>query len=638
MSDLGLQYTSPEPASPVRKRVLLGRILVNADLIDQADLVLALEHQRTINVPLGELLVAQGLITPTQVSQALAIQHQLQLVDLVADPPKPTMGKHISAQDCLRLGIVPWRSVGNIVLVATSTPDKFVQFNHDLAASGISFLPVIADERQIKQAITEVYGAELAQRAATRVPPVESCRTWRVDRRDRRAWAFGVLSLLSTLIILQPAWTFTIIILWALCTSILTVSLRSLAFFARLFLCDDPPATARMTGIATGLATREKLQLPRVSVLVPLLHEKEIATALIARLTRLTYPKSLLQIVLVLEEGDAMTRETIARTTLPSWFDVIEVPQANRLRTKPRALNYALDFCNGSIIGVWDAEDAPEVDQIDRIVEHFAHAPQNVVCVQGVLDYYNARTNWISRCFTIEYASWWRVILPGIARLGLIIPLGGTTLFFRRDVLEDLCGWDAHNVTEDADLGVRLARHGFKTDLLPTVTYEEANFRAWPWVKQRSRWLKGFLITWCVHMRNPVKLLQEVGFARFLGIQTLFLATFNQFICAPLLWSFCLTLVGFSHPIEITLGTKVLTWLFYFFVFAEILNISIAFKAASRAEHRHLLPWVVTLPLYFILGTFAAYKALYEFVVSPFYWDKTEHGVTAKSGKSPKKA
>ena len=328
-----------------------------------------------------------------------------------------------------------------------------------------------------------------------------------------------------------------------------------------------------------------------------------------------------------------MTRETIARTTLPSWFDVIEVPQANRLRTKPRALNYALDFCNGSIIGVWDAEDAPEVDQIDRIVQHFANAPRNVACVQGVLDYYNARTNWISRCFTIEYAAWWRVLLPGIARLGLIIPLGGTTLFFRRDVLEDLCGWDAHNVTEDADLGVRLARHGFKTDLLPTVTYEEANFRPWPWVKQRSRWLKGFLITWCVHMRKPAQLLKEVGLARFLGIQTLFLATFNQFICAPLLWSFCLTLFGFSHPVEITLGTTVLGWLFYFFVFAEVLNISIAIKAASRAEHRHLLPWVVTLPLYFILGTFAAYKALYEFVVSPFYWDKTQHGVTTQSRK-----
>lgn len=625
MNDLGLNYTSPELAEPAGARVPLGRILVNAQLIDQADLVLALEHQQSIKVPLGEILVSQGLITPVQVSQALATQHHLQLVDLAADPPNPTMAKHISALDCLRYGIVPWRSLGNIVLVATSAPDQFIQINQDLAASGMSFLPVFADERQIKQSISEVYGAELAQRAATRVPPIESCRTWRVDRPDRRAWALGVCSLLSTLIILQPAWTFTLIILWALCTSLLTVSLRSLAFFARLFLCDDPAPSA--------LATAQKFQLPRVSVLVPLLHEKEIATALIARLTRLTYPKSLLQIVLVLEEGDDMTRETIARTTLPSWFDVIEVPQANRLRTKPRALNYALDFCNGSIIGVWDAEDAPEVDQIDRIVQHFAHAPRNVACVQGVLDYYNARTNWISRCFTIEYAAWWRVLLPGIARLGLIIPLGGTTLFFRRDVLEDLCGWDAHNVTEDADLGVRLARHGFRTDLLPTVTYEEANFRPWPWVKQRSRWLKGFLITWCVHMRKPAQLLREVGFARFLGIQTLFLATFNQFICAPLLWSFCLTLFGVAHPVEITLGTTVLGWLFYFFVFAEVLNISIAIKAASRAEHRHLLPWVVTLPLYFILGTFAAYKALYEFVVSPFYWDKTQHGVTTKARK-----
>ena len=625
MNDLGLNYTSPELAEPAGARVPLGRILVNAQLIDQADLVLALEHQQSIKVPLGEILVSQGLITPVQVSQALATQHHLQLIDLAADPPNPTMAKHISALDCLRYGIVPWRSLGNIVLVATSAPDQFIQINQDLAASGMSFLPVIADERQIKQSISEVYGAELAQRAATRVPPIESCRTWRVDRPDRRAWALGVCSLLSTLIILQPAWTFTLIILWALCTSLLTVSLRSLAFFARLFLCDDP--------VPSALPTAQKFQLPRVSVLVPLLHEKEIATALIARLTRLTYPKSLLQIVLVLEEGDDMTRETIARTTLPSWFDVIEVPQANRLRTKPRALNYALDFCNGSIIGVWDAEDAPEVDQIDRIVQHFAHAPPNVACVQGVLDYYNARTNWISRCFTIEYAAWWRVLLPGIARLGLIIPLGGTTLFFRRDVLEDLCGWDAHNVTEDADLGVRLARHGFKTDLLPTVTYEEANFRPWPWVKQRSRWLKGFLITWCVHMRKPAQLLKEVGLARFLGIQTLFLATFNQFICAPLLWSFCLTLFGFAHPVEITLGTTVLGWLFYFFVFAEVLNISIAIKAASRAEHRHLLPWVVTLPLYFILGTFAAYKALYEFVVSPFYWDKTQHGVTTKSRK-----
>lgn len=629
MSDLRLQFTTPQPAAAAQAHQLLGRILVNEGLITQADLVHALQDQQAMDVSLGEILVAKGIVSPAQVCAALAMQHRLQQVDLELDPPKPGMAQLIKATDCLRFGIVPWRSLGNTILVATSTPDEFADIAQQIAPEGISLLPVIAEPQKISQSISALFGQELAQRAATRVPPIESCRTWQVEANSRRAWAFAVLALIAALFITAPAWTFTAIILWALCTSVLTVSLRTAAFFARTFLCKAPPEPPPKQDKHTGLR-------PRVSVLVPLLREKEIATALIARLTKLTYPKSLLQIVLVLEEGDDMTLETIARTSLPQWFDVVVVPQANRLRTKPRALNYALDFCKGSIIGVWDAEDAPDADQIDRIVQHFDQAPDNVACIQGVLDYYNARTNWISRCFTIEYASWWRVILPGIARMGLIVPLGGTTLFFRRDILEKLNGWDAHNVTEDADLGVRLARHGYKTDLLPTVTYEEANFRPWPWVKQRSRWLKGFLITWCVHMRHPVRLMQEVGMARFLGIQTLFLATFSQFICAPLLWTFCLTLFGVPHPVEATLGTRIFTGLFVFFVFAELLNISIACVAVCGKAHRHLIPWAISLPVYFMLGTFAAHKALYEFVFSPFYWDKTEHGVATPKGQNGK--
>ncbi len=617
MSNLSLQFRAPRPVKRVKDRVPLGRILVNAGLIDQDTLVRALAMQHRMDVPLGEILKAEGVITAPQISWALATQQNMQLVDLVEDPPDRSLARHLKALDCLTFGVVPWRILGQTLFVATSQPDAFAKIADSIAPPGISLIPVVAQESHIKQTITALYGDVLAQRAATRVPPIESCRTWQIATAKRHIWALAVILLGMALMISAPAWTFTILILWALCTSLMTVTLRCLAFFTRIFLGDDPPVVHRP----------QSARLPVVSVLVPLLREKEIATALIARLSRLSYPKSLLQIILVLEEGDTLTRDTIARTTLPSWFDVIEVPQAGGLRTKPRALNYALDYCKGTIIGVWDAEDAPEVDQIDRIVQHFASAPENVACIQGVLDYYNARTNWISRCFTLEYASWWRVILPGIAQLGLIIPLGGTTLFFRRHILEELGGWDAHNVTEDADLGVRLARHGYRTDLLPTVTYEEANFRAWPWVKQRSRWLKGFLITWCVHMRHPLCLMKEVGLARFLGIQTLFLATFSQFICAPLLWSFCIRFFGIPHPIEQTLGASMLSALFCFFVFAEVLNISIALRAASGPHHRHLLPWAVTLPAYFILGTFAAYKALYEFVVTPFYWDKTEHGI-----------
>jgi cellulose synthase/poly-beta-1,6-N-acetylglucosamine synthase-like glycosyltransferase len=193
---------------------------------------------------------------------------------------------------------------------------------------------------------------------------------------------------------------------------------------------------------------RSKAPLPKVSILVPLFKETEIVHHLIARLSQLTYPKCLLDVVLVLEEEDETTRETLASIDLPSWIRTVVVPDGQP-RTKPRAMNYALDFCEGDVVGIFDAEDAPDPDQITAVARRFQELPDNVVCLQGILDYYNSRQNWLARCFTIEYATWFRMILPGMEKLGFAIPLGGTTLYFRRKVLEELGGWDAHNVTED---------------------------------------------------------------------------------------------------------------------------------------------------------------------------------------------
>lgn len=226
--------------------------------------------------------------------------------------------------------------------------------------------------------------------------------------------------------------------------------------------------------------------------------------------------------------------------------------------------------------------------------------------------------------------------MPGIARLGLVVPLGGTTLFFKRNALERLGGWDAHNVTEDADLGVRLARHGYKTELLPTVTREEATSRVWPWVRQRSRWLKGFLVTYFVHMRDPIKLIRDVGFLRFLGLQTLFLASVSQFALAPLLWSFWVTIFGVTHPVEITLGHTMVIWLAGLFIATEIISLTLGFIATSGQGRRHLIPFVPTMMAYFCLGTLASYKAIWELVRTPFYWDKTQHGVTLQTDPSPR--
>ncbi|MDF1726370.1 MAG: glycosyltransferase [Sulfitobacter sp.] len=621
MSNLKLRLMEPRFAGAEGLRQPIGQLLLDEGHIDRGDLNHALALQAHVDAPLGEILVAEGLAERNDVLNALARQHHAQLADLDADPPEAALSARLPSALCLKHDVVPWMEIGDTLLIATAQPNRFDHLRRCVGPDGPRLLPVIAAEGQIRHHIGRLYGAELALKAATRVHAAESCRTWEVAPRKRKLWALAVLAILALALASAPLWTLTLAILMAVGTLLASFLLKLAALWAQLTMTTPP--------LAPTFENRQlPFRMPRVSVLVPLLHETEIAGALVKRLTRLTYPKSLLDIVLVLEESDQVTRATLDLTDLPPWISVIEVPAANRLTTKPRALNYALDFCRGTIIGVWDAEDAPEPDQIERVVTRFENAGPEVACLQGVLDYYNPRANWLSRCFTLEYAAWWRVILPGIAKLGLVIPLGGTTLFFRRDILERLCGWDAHNVTEDADLGVRLARHGYRTELLPTVTYEEANCRAWPWVRQRSRWLKGFLITWCVHMRRPGQLMRDLGWKRFWGFQALLFAGFCQFAMAPLLWSFWLILPGLSHPVAETLGNTALWTMVALFILAETVNVGLAMYAVRRPQHRHLMVWAFTLPIYFTLGAVAAMKALHEFVVSPFFWDKTQHGVT----------
>lgn len=619
MSDPLLRLTAPRPVTRWERPALpLGRQLVNAGIISQATLLHALAVQRRIDAPLGEILVAEGHLRRADVLAALAVQHSADHINLLRAPPKAAMAGVISAQTCQAFGIVPWRWIGNTLLVATSRPDRLNALAKALPDGSPDLLPVIAHQDQIDTQIGVLHGQELAHAAVSQLPEHLSCRTWSPTA------ALGLLRLavlgicLGALMLLFPAWVTTALFGWALLTLAMTTTLKGLALGALV--------THRVPAYAAPMHPMPLERLPRVSVMVPLFREERITEALITRLSKLSYPKALLEVVLVLEAKDAMTRDTLARTSLPDWMRVIEVPDDGTITTKPRALNYAVEFCHGDIIGVWDAEDAPEPDQLEKVVAHFAQAGPKVACVQGILDYYNARQNWLARCFTIEYASWWRLVLPGVERLGLVLPLGGTTLFFRRAILEKLGGWDAHNVTEDADLGIRLARAGYTTELIRTVTYEEANCRAWPWVKQRSRWLKGFLITYCVHMRNPAQLLRDLGAMRFLGIQAMFLATVSQFAALPLLWSFCLPAFGLPHPVLSTLGPSVIWPLTIFFLTTEVLNIAIGLLAVSDRQHRHLMLWVPTLMLYFPLGALAAYKALWELVTDPFYWDKTQHG------------
>lgn len=594
----------------VRPGRLAADLLATRDVAPHA-LLRALQLAGRQGARLDDVLLAQSALPAVRLTAAVGRQWDLSPVDPLAEPPDPRLIDRLGAADCLRDGILPWRTVGAATVVLTARPEDFARHAARLKDRFGRVAVALAPAATIEAAILAARGTHLSHAAETRVAEAESCRLW--ARKTLPRLAFALTAVLLAAIWLAPLSLALALAFWAALTLAATTGLKLAAAIA----APAPPSPGPPPIVA---------RLPVVSLIVPLYGEAGIVPRLIARLERLDYPRDRLDVVVAVEASDLTTRAALARTGLPGWIRVTVVPPGS-IKTKPRALNHALDLCRGSIVGIYDAEDAPAPDQIARVVQRFHERPEEVACLQGVLDFYNPRTNVLSRCFTLEYAAWFRVVLPGLARLGLVVPLGGTTLFFRRHVLETLGGWDAHNVTEDADLGIRLARHGYRTELIDTVTEEEANCRVVPWIKQRSRWLKGYMMTWAVHMRNPVLLHRQLGARRFWGFQALFLGTLSQFLLAPLLWSFWLIPLGLPHPVASALPGGVLTALIALFIATEAINLIVGWVGLRRSGQRLSPLWLAALPVYFPMGALAAYKALWEMLRSPFYWDKTRHGV-----------
>ncbi len=598
----------------------LLRSLLAKRVLDQSQADRAAAIALRMDAPLTDVLLRDFSLPDDLVARHLAKAHAVQVIDPVRRPPDAALVALWGARDCLRLGLLPWRTTQGTVTVLTSCPARFALARADLDQRFGAVRMGITTEAKLTEAIATLHGPTFAIDAETCVPVDESCRNWNAGRA-----ALGAVALLAVAVAWAAAHPSSLIV---------ALSLWAIAVLAVTTLLKVAAAISGLRGAPRQLRPMADADLPVITMLVPLYRETAIAAHLLVRLAALRYPRALLDICLVLEEDDATTRATLARTTLPGWIRAIVVPPGE-VKTKPRAMNYALPFARGSIIGVWDAEDAPAPDQLHVVARHFAESPPQVACLQGVLDYYNTGTNWLTRCFTIEYAAWFRVVLPGFARLGLVVPLGGTTLFFRRAVLEDLGAWDAHNVTEDADLGLRLARRGYTTALIPTVTMEEANGRAWPWVKQRARWLKGYAITYGVHMRNPARLLRDLGLWQFIGVQVLFLGTLSLFALMPLFWSLWLIPLGVAHPLHGWLSQPAFLAMSGGFFAAEALALLVNLIGLHKAGKLRFWGWALTLPVYFPLGTLAAYRGLAELAIRPFYWDKTAHGVVLTGLQPP---
>ena len=371
-------------------------------------------------------------------------------------------------------------------------------------------------------------------------------------------------------------------------------------------------------------------ELPDYTVLVPLFRETSVLGQLLTALTSLNYPEDKLDIKLILEESDILMQRAIAGLRLPPRFEVIVVP-SGLPRTKPRALNYALQYSRGELLTIFDAEDIPEPNQLRLAAATFASLPVDVACLQAQLLFYNPNENWLARQFTIEYASLFGLLLPALAAYRLPLPLGGTSNHFRTEVLRRAGAWDPFNVTEDADLGLRLARLGYETATIESRTYEEANTKTLNWLRQRARWLKGFLQTWLVLMRSPMRFMGEVGPAGFWVAQAMTLGIFGSALLHPICLAVMLLyfFLGPALPADAGLGTIIVAGLNLAVLVTGYMVTMIAGTRALRLLG--IRGWVfaiATMPVYWLLMSVAAWLALWQFIVAPFHWNKTEHGLS----------
>ncbi|MGL5446737.1 MAG: glycosyltransferase [Rhabdaerophilum sp.] len=469
-------------------------------------------------------------------------------------------------------------------------------------------------------------GDRLAKQAATTLPELLSARprTGHGETARRAAMVAGtvIIGIVIALLFVEPAVLVSVVPLMLAPFFIFSAVAALVAAFAAW-----PEATA-----AQALPDAE---LPRYTVLVPLYREARVLDNLIKRLSRLDYPRDRLEILLLVEQEDRETRSAIEKRqqNLPGFVAVLTVPPG-KPQIKPRALNAALPFATGELLVVYDAEDAPEPDQLRRAAAAFAVAPRDMTCLQARLAIANPSDGWLAWRFALDYAALFDMIKAGSARLGLPVPLGGTSNHFRLEALRRIGAWDAWNVTEDADLGIRLARFRHRIGDLPSTTWEEAPASLGLWINQRTRWMKGWMQTMIVQTRMPREVLRELGPFRALAISITGLSVVLCSLLLPLVflafmlrWSSGLPLLAGGVFQQLADSTLILS-----LEMALLLETVPPLMALAKRRSLRLAPAILFAPVVYALISFCSWRALTELVKRPYHWHKTPHGLMKCEG------
>jgi cellulose synthase/poly-beta-1,6-N-acetylglucosamine synthase-like glycosyltransferase len=610
-----------ETADERRSRVQLARMLTNSGLVTNEQLQIAMiEYSRTGD-PLGDILVAHEAISEDVLVAALSEMYQMQRVGLADFAPDLEVARRLPERLALRLQAIPVAATDDLVLLAAARPLDADQALDVEEALGSPFRQLLANRTELDQLIQKVHSehyAEISTVSLMESQPEASAHIVFTGGQKASAVCLGIALLLCGIV-------------WPMGTLVALVALASLIYL--LVSCYKLQLTFRALG--THLETEvtddqvlalDERTLPMYTILVPLYKEAGIVRRLVRGINELDWPRTRLDVKLLCEEDDTETIDMIKSLNLPPHFHLVVVPDSQP-KTKPKACNYGLQLATGTFCVIFDAEDRPDPDELKKAYLAFQHVAPNVACVQAKLNHFNQNQNLLTAWFANEYSMHFELVLPAMGAAGAPIPLGGTSNHFITSVLRELGAWDPFNVTEDADLGIRLHRQGYRTAMIDSTTLEEANSSVPNWIRQRSRWIKGYLQTWLVHMRSPGRLLRETGPRGFISFNLTMGSAF-VLLMNPIFWGlstlYVLTQAGFIQqmfPGFVFYAASTLLFVGNFtFVY---LNVAGSLQRGEFGITRTAL----LSPLYWGLMSWAAWKGAIQLFTNPFYWEKTEHGL-----------
>ncbi|MEA2299223.1 MAG: glycosyltransferase XagB [Solirubrobacteraceae bacterium] len=599
----------------------LGGLLLEYELATQDQIEAALEEQLRTACRLSEILVAAGVVSEEELLPVLAEQFGMPVIDLTGYEPDPAALEVLPEPLMRRAPCVPIAIDSEKLYLAVADRLDEATTAEILQYTDLELTPFLASANQIEDLLRLTFRARYSDIA------VNELVTNFPEEAANRVVSDGQKAFLSIFVVILLAG----LIIAPLVTLIVLVSVAgafyTLTTFYKFKLTYDSLGYGYEIAISDEMvAALDERDLPVFTVLVPLYREAAVLGALVEGIHSLDYPQAKLDIRLLCEEDDEETVEAVRALHLPPQFKLVVVPDAQP-KTKPKACNYGLIQARGEYLVIFDAEDRPDPDQLKKVVIAYGNAEASVVCIQAKLNYFNAEQNLLTRWFCTEYSMWFDLLLPGLAHTNAPIPLGGTSCHFVTASLIELGAWDPYNVTEDADLGIRLHKYGFQTAMIDSTTFEEANSDLNNWIRQRSRWIKGYIQTWLVHMRHPGQLMRQIGVRNFISFQLLIGGTFI-FLLNPIFWALT-TLFFFTQANFVR--DLFPSFVFYAAAFqlflANFLFMYFSVAGCIQRGYFGLAKYALFSPIYWGLMSVAAWKGFLQLFFRPFYWEKTVHGL-----------